>query len=137
MCEVSLKAQEACLVGCVGGCKDQWHRIPVASSQLRVVPACCCACPAAGTSSMSGVVYITDEAHKALLDETYSMFSWTNPLHADVFPSVSHKTCRVGTHSCIGKCSPGTMHFAFCQQETLCAGVRTACRQCAAVLRFG
>jgi hypothetical protein len=38
---------------------------------------------------MSGVVYITDESHKALLDETYCMFSWTNPLHADVFPSVS------------------------------------------------
>jgi hypothetical protein len=43
----------------------------------------------AGTSSMSGVVYITDESHKQLLDEAYCMFSWTNPLHADVFPSVS------------------------------------------------
>lgn len=42
----------------------------------------------AGTSSMSGVVYIADETHKQLLDETYCMFSWTNPLHADVFPSV-------------------------------------------------
>jgi hypothetical protein len=47
----------------------------------------------AGTSSMSGVVYITDEAHKQLLDETYCMFSWTNPLHADVFPSVSSMPC--------------------------------------------
>jgi hypothetical protein len=42
---------------------------------------------------MSGVVYITDEAHKQLLDETYCMFSWTNPLHADVFPSVSCGLC--------------------------------------------
>ena len=46
----------------------------------------------AGTSSMSGVVYITDEDHKQLLDEAYCMFSWTNPLHADVFPSVRHSS---------------------------------------------
>lgn len=71
---------------------------------------------------MSGVVYITDESHKALLDETYCLFSWTNPLHADVFPSVSQKTCLIVTHPCIGKCSPRTTH-SFCQQQTLCAGV--------------
>lgn len=51
---------------------------------------------AAGTSSMSGVVYITDESHKQLLDEAYCMFSWTNPLHADVFPSVRRSCTVVG-----------------------------------------
>lgn len=45
----------------------------------------------AGTSSMSGVVYITDDTHKQLLDEAYTLFSWTNPLHADVFPSVGSR----------------------------------------------
>eukprot|EP00878_Enallax_costatus_P033408 GHUV01036837.1.p1 GENE.GHUV01036837.1~~GHUV01036837.1.p1 ORF type:complete len:313 (+),score=53.53 GHUV01036837.1:569-1507(+) len=42
-----------------------------------------------------GVVYISNEAHKELLDETYALFSWTNPLHADVFPSVRQMEAEV------------------------------------------
>eukprot|EP00879_Flechtneria_rotunda_P016083 GHRR01016824.1.p1 GENE.GHRR01016824.1~~GHRR01016824.1.p1 ORF type:complete len:524 (+),score=169.46 GHRR01016824.1:2119-3690(+) len=50
---------------------------------------------APGDSSMSGVIYISHEAHKALLDEVYSLFSWTNPLHADIFPSVRQMEAEV------------------------------------------
>eukprot|EP00877_Chromochloris_zofingiensis_P001217 jgi/Chrzof1/11096/Cz05g23150.t1 len=48
-----------------------------------------------GSSSLSGVVYISDEAHKQLLDDTYSLFSWTNPLHADIFPSIRQMEAEV------------------------------------------
>lgn len=47
-----------------------------------------------GSSSLSGAVYIADETHKQLLDEAYCLFSWTNPLHADVFPSVRSEVCN-------------------------------------------
>ncbi|KAF6262831.1 PLP-dependent transferase [Scenedesmus sp. NREL 46B-D3] len=56
------------------------------SRNVRVTP---------GTNSMSGVVYIKDEEHKQLLDNVYCLFSWTNPLHADIFPSVRQMEAEV------------------------------------------
>lgn len=41
-----------------------------------------------GDSRVSGTVYMTGAVHKALLNEAYAMFSITNPMHSDVFPSV-------------------------------------------------
>ncbi len=38
---------------------------------------------------VSGGVYHGDPAHLRLLDEVYALFSQTNPLHADVWPSVA------------------------------------------------
>lgn len=46
-------------------------------------------------TQLAGVVYISDEAHKQLLDKAYTLFSWTNPLHADVFPSVRQMEAEV------------------------------------------
>lgn len=37
---------------------------------------------------VSGAVYAGDETHVKLLSDVYALFSQTNPLHADVFPSV-------------------------------------------------
>lgn len=77
--------------------RQTWQRTPLLEHRLCVDATLVCVMHwlpnvsppcSAGTSSMSGVVYIADETHKQLLDETYCMFSWTNPLHADVFPSV-------------------------------------------------
>lgn len=56
------------------------------SSNIRIASGCSC---------MSGAVYISDEAHKQMLDEVYSLFSWTNPLHADAFPSVRQMEAEV------------------------------------------
>lgn len=41
-----------------------------------------------GDSRVSGTVYMAGAVHKALLNEVYGMFSLTNPMHSDVFPSV-------------------------------------------------
>ena len=41
-----------------------------------------------GGSHVSGTVYLAGEAHKALLNDAYRLFSVTNPMHADIFPSV-------------------------------------------------
>lgn len=37
---------------------------------------------------VSGVVYFGDEKHTELMNQAYSLFSLSNPLHPDVFPSV-------------------------------------------------
>lgn len=37
---------------------------------------------------VSGCVYVGDERHQRLINEAYAMFSLTNPLHPDVFPSI-------------------------------------------------
>lgn len=50
---------------------------------------------AEGCSPLSGAVYIGSEAHKRFLDEAYALFSWTNPLHADSFPSVRKMEAEV------------------------------------------
>jgi sphinganine-1-phosphate aldolase len=43
---------------------------------------------AEGDSRVSGAVYLTGTSHQLLLNEVYKQFSITNPMHADVFPSV-------------------------------------------------
>lgn len=82
-----------CPFVCAKAC-EVLHSIVLYAQQQNHLSVCLNRLPSSstGTSSMSGVVYITDEAHKQLLDEAYCMFSWTNPLHADVFPSVRNPT---------------------------------------------
>ncbi|KAI3426347.1 hypothetical protein D9Q98_008720 [Chlorella vulgaris] len=41
-----------------------------------------------GDSRVSGTVYMAGAVHKQLLSEAYAMFTLTNPMHSDVFPSV-------------------------------------------------
>ncbi|KAL4518135.1 hypothetical protein Ndes2526A_g01416 [Nannochloris sp. 'desiccata'] len=41
-----------------------------------------------GESKVSGAVYLSGTSHQLLLNEVYKQFSITNPMHADVFPSV-------------------------------------------------
>ena len=43
---------------------------------------------AEGESKASGAVYLAGTAHQLLLNQIYSQFSITNPMHSDMFPSV-------------------------------------------------
>jgi len=45
-------------------------------------------CFSDGESKVSGAVYLSGTSHQLLLNEVYKQFSITNPMHADVFPSV-------------------------------------------------
>jgi glutamate/tyrosine decarboxylase-like PLP-dependent enzyme len=46
--------------------------------------------------AMSGAVYMpADGEHRSLLDDAYKLFSLTNPLHADAFPSVRKMEAEV------------------------------------------
>ena len=44
---------------------------------------------------MSGMVYLAGQEHMELLSEAYHMFAITNPMHADVFPSVRRMEAEV------------------------------------------
>ncbi|GAB4817396.1 hypothetical protein N2152v2_004442 [Parachlorella kessleri] len=48
-----------------------------------------------GASRVSGTVYLAGQEHMELLSEAYRMFTITNPMHADVFPSVRHMEAEV------------------------------------------
>jgi len=48
-----------------------------------------------GQSRVSGTLYMAGEEHVGLLNETYTMFSHTNPMHSDVFPSVRQMEAEV------------------------------------------
>lgn len=48
-----------------------------------------------GESRASGTIYMTGDAHRDLLNDTYCMFSQANPLHADLFPSVRRMEAEV------------------------------------------
>ena len=48
-----------------------------------------------GASTVSGTLYLSGEAHCALLNDVYTRFSHTNPMHADVFPSVRQMELEV------------------------------------------
>lgn len=48
-----------------------------------------------GDSRVSGTVYMAGAAHQVLLSEVYKRFTLTNPLHADVFPSVRKMEAEV------------------------------------------
>jgi sphinganine-1-phosphate aldolase len=49
-----------------------------------------------GNSKASGTVYFAPDAElRQLLDDTYAAFAVTNPLHADVFPSVRRMEAEV------------------------------------------
>lgn len=41
-----------------------------------------------GSSKVSGAVYMAGQEHLELLLEAYGMYSHTNPLHTDVWPSM-------------------------------------------------
>ncbi len=44
---------------------------------------------------MSGTLYLSGQEHCSLLNEVYTRFSHTNPMHADVFPSVRQMELEV------------------------------------------
>ncbi|GAX84109.1 hypothetical protein CEUSTIGMA_g11532.t1 [Chlamydomonas eustigma] len=48
-----------------------------------------------GKSPLSGAVYIGSDAHRQLLDSAYNLFSLSNPLHADIWPSVRQMEAEV------------------------------------------
>jgi sphinganine-1-phosphate aldolase len=50
---------------------------------------------AEGRSMVSGAVYFAGEEHLEVLKEAYCLFAHTNPLHADVFPSVRRMEAEV------------------------------------------
>ena len=48
-----------------------------------------------GASTVSGTLYLSGEDHCALLNNVYTRFSHTNPMHADVFPSIRQMELEV------------------------------------------
>lgn len=44
---------------------------------------------------VSGTVYVADEGHSRLLSDVYQLYSLTNPLHPDVWPSVNQLEAEV------------------------------------------
>ena len=46
-------------------------------------------------NKMSGCIYMGGSAHRALLNQVYSTFALTNPLHSDAFPSVRQMEAEV------------------------------------------
>jgi sphinganine-1-phosphate aldolase len=48
-----------------------------------------------GDSMLSGALYVDSADHKLLLDKAYTTFSLSNPLHADVWPSVRQMEAEV------------------------------------------
>ena len=48
-----------------------------------------------GQSRVSGTLYMAGQDHCKLLNEVYSSFSHTNPMHSDVFPSVRQMESEV------------------------------------------
>ncbi len=48
-----------------------------------------------GSSKVSGTLYLMGEEHCRLLNDVYASFSHTNPMHADVFPSVRQMELEV------------------------------------------
>lgn len=48
-----------------------------------------------GASMVSGTLYLSGQEHCKLLNEVYGRFSHTNPMHADVFPSIRQMELEV------------------------------------------
>ena len=48
-----------------------------------------------GASTVSGTLYLSGKEHCRLLNEVYTRFSHTNPMHADVFPSIRQMELEV------------------------------------------
>ncbi len=48
-----------------------------------------------GHSTVSGALYMAGTEHRQLLVDTYGMYSHTNPIHSDVFPSVRQLEAEV------------------------------------------
>ena len=46
---------------------------------------------------VSGAVYIGDESHRAFMNEVYALNSQTNPLHSEVWPSITKFEAEIGT----------------------------------------
>ena len=66
-----------------------------------------------GASTVSGTLYLSGEEHCRLLNDVYTRFSHTNPMHADVFPSIRQMELEVlaMTASMVGgvPCYPSAM----------------------------
>lgn len=48
-----------------------------------------------GKSRVSGTLYMAGKEHLELLNQVYSQFSHTNPMHSDVFPSIRQMESEV------------------------------------------
>jgi hypothetical protein len=48
-----------------------------------------------GSSRVSGTLYLMGQEHCRLLNDVYASYSHTNPMHADVFPSVRQMELEV------------------------------------------
>ena len=48
-----------------------------------------------GHSTVSGALYMAGKEHRQLLVDTYGLYSHTNPIHSDVFPSVRQLEAEV------------------------------------------
>lgn len=48
-----------------------------------------------GASTVSGTLYLSGAEHCRLLNDVYTRFSHTNPMHADVFPSIRQMELEV------------------------------------------
>ena len=48
-----------------------------------------------GSSRVSGTLYMAGKEHVDMLNQVYSLFSHTNPMHSDVFPSVRQMESEV------------------------------------------
>ncbi|KAK3091804.1 hypothetical protein FSP39_022743 [Pinctada imbricata] len=51
-------------------------------------------------STVSGTVYSGDPDLTKLMEKTYGMFAWTNPLHADIFPDIRKMEAEVVRMCC-------------------------------------
>jgi len=56
----------------------------------------------------SGAVYHGDDTHLSMLNTAQALFSVSNPLHPDIWPSVMKFEAEVGINHCIYRLYMGT-----------------------------
>ena len=67
-----------------------------------------------GSSKVSGAVYMAGQEHLDLLLEAYGIYSNTNPLHTDVWPSMRQLEADVIAMTAAmlgGQCDGSNLHF--------------------------
>lgn len=81
---------------------------------------------------MSGTLYLSGEEHCRLLNDVYTRFSHTNPMHADVFPSIRQMELEVlamtasmvgGMSCCLSLVKDKVLALMFSQLLTSASGL--------------
>lgn len=75
-----------------------------------------------GASTVSGTLYLSGEEHCRLMNDVYTSFSHTNPMHADVFPSIRQMELEVlaMTASMVGgEHSAGCLQYHVCPVDSV------------------